>query len=1366
MAIPNFQFSTVAPKYTQFQNQFATGMVADAHQPQVQFNFAAAPQGQAQFNFAAAPQGRQMTNFYQQDGTGAYPTAGSYKQEDPIVHVYKCPDMYVGSDKRDPRQCWVFNSQIRKMQLITLDYVPAAERGFLEIVANGADNGVESRRARVDPGSINITMDNQWVSVTNYGLPIPVEMHEKGVMVPDLIFGSMLTSSKYDRDRHGIGKNGIGAKAANIFSTEFIIDIVDARNHKRYQQRWTGNMLNKEPAVITNIDPTIQVSSTTVRYRMDFARFQYDPAVGYPPEAFALYERHAAEISFTTKMPVTFNGRTYNLNHITDLALLFYTEEQVKKALIHYIWPRGTQVVESGKSGWPRVQTSQDPSVLPDLELMILDTPDDSHTISFANGMMTADGGSHVEGILKVVSDSAVKTVNERNVELINGGKKSKSKWKRGAAKKSSAPVVDAGQKHLIPTVTLADVRPHISLLISVRVINPVFDSQAKTRLKEPQIKIPIPEELLKKMENWQLLDRLYAAAEAKQFRRLTEGDGKGKTRRHTGKGIDANLAGRPNHSARCILVITEGDSAMTTANKFFSHAGPNVRDYVGVIPIRGKGLNVMGKSLPRILGNEEIKTLKSMLGLQENLNYLEPENYKTLSYGGGVYFFSDADNDGKHITSIELNLFFCRYPSLLAAGYAHNIDTPYLIISKGQEVIPFYSTESYDNWKGQNSNYSAWKHRYIKGLGTLNDKEIAREYQNPRFIQFIFDLDTPKAMQLAFHKKAADHRKEFMSQWKSMSGVDDLREMPISTYIYQNWTKYSMANVIRALPRLLSGLKRTHIKVIHTCQLLWNGITFGKNCHDQRIMAIVGRTLEKVAYHHGNEILGKVIIGMCQGFVGALNLPLLEGEGNIGTRQGGGSDAAAARYPSAKPCKLFPYIFRPEDREILTYLEDEGESVEPEDEFPTVPLCLINGIVGIGTGHSSTTVNHHPLDCTHLLKLLLTGTPFSDLPDLNPHYVGFKGTLHVIDRNAKKRASAAADAANPMIQWQLQQQQISQTQAQAVQPVEVLSDGLFNFQHSTIATAIDEEGREKTTQDDDDDDDQPLDVGVELDEEDPSEIRCRLSLITRGVYHIQGNRIIITELPIGISPIQYREKCIQWEEQKECTDFSDHSGPDTVHFEIIGFKNSPTFANLSLESHIPMSNMRFLDHQGNPVRYDTSLDILYAFYHQRLPKYQLRKEHILREIEAEIDKLSKRMKFISLVISNTVEIRNRTDEAITADLANYQLTWKECRDIKVWNLTAEKIAELQNQINNMVQKREQVLQTTKEQMWLNDIADFEKAAGNCFGPRSGHLDAGGRAGLISTPWQNSSIAASSMAPMPPITSSGTAPVVPSFDFS
>ena len=168
--------------------------------------------------------------------TLSLPTAESYKQYDQRTHVYMKPDMYIGSVVPMNRTDWLYDYTNKKMISTNIDFVPGAERIFLEILTNASDNVGRSRRAGIDPGELEITMDRQYISVTNYGLPIPIEIHPKEkVYVPQMIFGNMLTGSNYEVERHEVGTNGIGAKAANIFSKEFKVEIIDA------PRQWHGH---------------------------------------------------------------------------------------------------------------------------------------------------------------------------------------------------------------------------------------------------------------------------------------------------------------------------------------------------------------------------------------------------------------------------------------------------------------------------------------------------------------------------------------------------------------------------------------------------------------------------------------------------------------------------------------------------------------------------------------------------------------------------------------------------------------------------------------------------------------------------------------------------------------------------------------------------------------------------------------------------------------------------------------------------------------------------------------------------------------------------------------------------------------------
>ncbi len=174
-----------------------------------------------------------------------YPSAEDYEHLEHRAQIYLRPEMVIGNSSKEEREQWVFDVQNGRMMNASIDFPPGAERLFLEVLSNASDSVGRSRRAGVDPGKIDITMDNETVSITNYGLPIPIEMHPKmGVYVPHMIFGMLNSSSNYTENRHEAGVNGVGAKAANIFSTQFAVIVHDHVRKLKYTQVWTNNMIS------------------------------------------------------------------------------------------------------------------------------------------------------------------------------------------------------------------------------------------------------------------------------------------------------------------------------------------------------------------------------------------------------------------------------------------------------------------------------------------------------------------------------------------------------------------------------------------------------------------------------------------------------------------------------------------------------------------------------------------------------------------------------------------------------------------------------------------------------------------------------------------------------------------------------------------------------------------------------------------------------------------------------------------------------------------------------------------------------------------------------------------------------------------
>ena len=128
------------------------------------------------------------------------------------------------------------------------------------------------------------------------------------------------------------------------------------------------------------------------------------------------------------------------------------------------------------------------------------------------------------------------------------------------------------------------------------------------------------------------------------------------------------------------------------------------------------------------------------------------------------------------------------------------------------------------------------------------------------------------------------------------------------------------------------------------------------RNCTN-KLSKFSGYVSEQSGYHHGESSLNGAIVNMAQDFVGSNNVNLLMPNGQFGTRLQGGKDSASERYIFTKLNKITRTIYRKEDDDILDYLDDDGLSVEPIFYVPIIPMVLVNGSIGIGTGFSTISL-------------------------------------------------------------------------------------------------------------------------------------------------------------------------------------------------------------------------------------------------------------------------------------------------------------------------------------------------------------------------------------------------------------------------
>ena len=761
-------------------------------------------------------------------------------------HIYNITDTYIGSDEQMPRLERVLNLETKCFQEEEITIPEGVERIFVEISSNSGDNVARSLRHGIDPGEVTIKMDRETISVRNGGIPIPIEMHPTEKMwAPQLIFGVLHSSSNYDKNkvRTECGRNGYGAKLTNIFSKQFMVTIGDPNNKRWYRQIWSENMtVRSEPEIKEDYTGEAFVE---VVYKMDFKRFGYEY---YPDEAFRLFSRHVADMSFTGKVPVSFNGVKLNVQKSREYAKLYLGEETVKKSIVYYQWAPGVKTVE--KRG---IKYATDKGVVPMVEICAVDTPDMALNVSFVNGMWTRNGGVHADAAFKAIAAGLLVTVN--------GGTKGKKK----------------ARSHKL---NLGDVKRHVSMFVSCWLGDPKFDGQTKTALRSPTPKISIDEKILQPIMKWDLVNRLYAELEAKHFRASTKSDGK-KSRFLTDiKGEDANDAGTVR-SSNCTLYVTEGKSAMGFAVKMLSLFDKG-RDFIGLLPLKGKPLNVMNAPPLQIAENTEILEIKRMLGLRERVNYLDDANFQTLRYGH-LMILADADTDGKHILGLVLNLFHCKYPSLLARGFVKYLRTKIVDVRKGQQYRKFYSNNEYEQWKAVTPDWKTWHPEYYKGLGTSEDSDIADEFRAPKIVQCFYDDLAPTAMQLAFHEKLADQRKDWIRNWQPDFSVEEMQMQPISAFINHELIQFSIADVARSIPRFMDGLKQVQRKIIWGSMRKWKGKVGTKNPPKVKVGNLASYAMEKTDYHHGPKSMCDAIVNMVHDFTGSNNLPFFCANGQFG---------------------------------------------------------------------------------------------------------------------------------------------------------------------------------------------------------------------------------------------------------------------------------------------------------------------------------------------------------------------------------------------------------------------------------------------------------------------------------------------------
>tara|TARA_Y100000389_G_scaffold205053_1_gene262484 strand:+ start:3810 stop:7163 length:3354 start_codon:yes stop_codon:yes gene_type:complete len=570
--------------------------------------------------------------------------------------------------------------------------------------------------------------------------------------------------------------------------------------------------------------------------------------------------------------------------------------------------------------------------------------------VSMVNGIYTSAGGKHVDFIMNQVIKAIQKSIQT---------------------------------SHKID-VKPSSIKEQLFLFLRCDIADPVFDSQTKDCLMTPSqkfnTKCTVSPKFIKQLIKFGVANVACSITSAKDIKKISKFDGT-KATSITGipKLVDAHLAGTKN-SYRSILLIVEGDSAKAGVISGLSKEHRNV---YGVYPLKGKLMNVRGETATRVAANAEIADIKKILGLEVGKEYKTEDDIAKLRYGR-VLFLTDQDKDGTHIKALGVNLLHSEWRSLLLVpNFVGFMSTPIIRATKGTTEQVFYSEQECKDWQAISTEHGKYKLKYYKGLGTSSAKEFKQYFRDQRVVMFSHSgVNCDTAINMVFDKGLPDARKSWLQAYEpSRILAFDAKEISYKTFMDDDVIHFSKYDCDRSIPNLLDGLKTSQRKTLF-------GFFKRGNRSEVKVAQMSGYISEHSCYHHGEASLNGTIVGMAQNFVGSNNINLLSPNGQFGTRLQGGKDSASERYIFTQLERITRLIFRRDDESLLHQLDDDGTAVEPEWYAPVIPMILINGARGIGTGFSTFIPPCNPLTVINYIRSQLEETT---PPILEPYYRGSK---------------------------------------------------------------------------------------------------------------------------------------------------------------------------------------------------------------------------------------------------------------------------------------------------------------------------------------------------------------------------------------
>ena len=861
--------------------------------------------------------------------------SSKYQKKTDIEHILSNPDTYIGSVEEVDSEQWILNGDGDKIVEKNIKYIPGLFKLFDEGIVNCRDHVVRMLQA-IANGQANC------LPVTN----IEITIDEDGTITM-LNDGNGIDVAEHPEHKMWIPEMIFG-------------HLRTSTNYDKTEKKIVGgkNGFGFKLVLIWSTYGSVETVDHVrgLKYKQEFKNNLEEickPSITKcknKPYTKITFKPDYSRLGITNLTPDIISllkKRTYDVAAITDKNIkVKYNNTLIPiKNFQQYI-----DMYIGDKSASPRVYEDSGDR----WEYAVALTPTNEFVqISFVNGIHTAKGGKHVEYILNQIT--------RKICDLIEKKKKVK--------------------------VNPNTIKEQLILFVRCDIENPAFDSQTKDFMNTPSSKFgskcDVSDKFIEKVAKMGVMDAALQLTEVKENKAAKKTDGvKTKSIRGIPKLTDANWAGTEK-SKDCVIIFCEGDSAKAG---IISGLSSEDRNTIGVYPMKGKILNVRGEPVKRISENKEIAEIKKILGLETGKKYLDIEDVnKNLRYGK-VLFMTDQDLDGSHIKGLGINLFQSEWPTLSnIPDFIGFMNTPILKAKKGSVELDFYNDGEYNEWKEVND-IKGWKIKYYKGLGTSTGKEFREYFEKKKFVGFQHTEKSDDSIDMVFNKKRAEDRKDWLKFYDRDAYLDTAKSsVSYEEFINRELIHFSKYDCDRSIPNLMDGLK------ISLRKILYSG--FKKNLTTEiKVAQFSGYVSEHSGYHHGEASLNAAIVGMAQNFVGSNNVNLFMPNGQFGTRLQGGKDSASERYIFTQLNKITRSIFPSQDDNVLTYLDDDGLLVEPVYYAPIIPMVLVNGSKGIGTGFSTDIMCYNPLEIIDYLKNKLMY--IEDNIEFIPYYEGFKGEI------------------------------------------------------------------------------------------------------------------------------------------------------------------------------------------------------------------------------------------------------------------------------------------------------------------------------------------------------------------------------------